>query len=428
VDGIQTMKIAMIHTPFWARAGGERQILRLAIELETMGHEVEIFTNGINEDSYPEFFEKVKVNVIPHPLAGKLPHGVTPQIAVPKISEAPQEAEEKVPGLRKWMRNMVGRQFYTSEVPSMIELGRKIPKGFDVINNHNFPTEWAALIAKKRLKAPVVWMCNEPPYWFFSPEQRSGLRKINWPLFELLDKTAVNYIDEIMVLSHVSEEYVRKAYNKPSRIVRTGVDVELFHKASGKNLRRERGLENSFVMLFVGGSRYVKRGDMVRALHILSEKFNDVRLILDTSREQDMLTRLSEKLGVKDKVLLLHSTSDVELAEVYAACDVFVYPSSASPWGLVVTEAMAASRPVIVSKQVGTSEIIQEGVNGIVIDRAKPEEIAKQVEVLMNNPKLRKKLGENAYQYIRANLSWERYAEKVESVFQETIWRSKDKR
>ena len=89
---------------------------------------------------------------------------------------------------------------------------------------------------------------------------------------------------------------------------------------------------------------------------------------------------------------------------------------------------MAASKPVIVSKQVGTSEIIQEGVNGIVIDRAKPEEIAEQVELLMNDPKLRKKLGENAYQYVRDNLSWERYAEKVESVFQETISRSKNNR
>jgi len=422
------MKIAMIHTPFWARAGGERQILRLAIELKKMGHEVEVFTNGINTGSYPEFFDKVKVNVIPHPLAGKLPRGVTPRIAAPEIRELAQNAAEKTPSLRKWMRNIVGRQFYTSEVPSMIELGRKIPKGFEIINNHNFPTEWAAFIAKKRLKAPVVWMCNEPPYWFFSPEQRGGLRKINWPLFELLDKTAVNYIDEIMVLSHVSEEYVRKAYSKPSRIVRTGVDVELFYKASGKSLRRQHGLEKSFVMLFVGGSRYAKRSDLVRALKILSEKTGDVKLILDTYRERDMLTRLSEKLGIKDKVLLLHSKSDAELAEVYAACDVFVYPSSASPWGLVVTEAMAASKPVIVSKQVGTSEIIQEGVNGIVIDRAKPEEIAEQVELLMNDPKLRKKLGENAYQYVRDNLSWERYAEKVESVFQETISRSKNNR
>ena len=45
----------MIHTPFWARAGGERQILRLAIELQKIGHEVEIFTSALNKESYPEF-------------------------------------------------------------------------------------------------------------------------------------------------------------------------------------------------------------------------------------------------------------------------------------------------------------------------------------------------------------------------------------
>lgn len=417
------MRIAMIHTPFWKRAGGERQILRLAIELEKLDHEVEIFTNAVNEDSYPEFLKKVKINVVPHPLTGKLPQVVAPQIAVTEIHEKPQSETEKSLSFRKWMRTRVGRQYYTSEVPAMIELGRKIPKGFDIINNHNFPTEWATFIAKSRLKIPAVWMCNEPPYWFFSPEQRSGLHKINWPLFEILDRVSVNYIDEIMVLSNVSGAYVRQAYDRSSKIVRTGVDVELFHEASGSRLRKKYGLENSFVMLFVGGSRYALRGDMVKALSILSKKYDNVRLIIDTSRGQEELTLLSEELRVKDKLLLLHSKSDVELAEVYAACDVFVYPASASPWGLVVTEAMAASKPVIVSKQVGTSEILIDDVNGIIIETAKPEEIAAQVERLMNSPELRRKIGGNAYKYVKDNLGWEKYAERVEKVFQDVLSR-----
>ena len=419
------MRIAMIHTPFWGRYGGERQILRLAIELQKIGHEVEIFTNAINKESYPEFFRRVKVNVIPHPLTGKLPAGLTPQIATPIIRQVPPEEAKKPLSLREWMRKIVGRQFYTSEVPSMLSLARKIPKGFDIINNHNFPTEWAAFFAKKRLKAPVVWMCNEPPYWFFAPEHKKGLRKINWPLFELLDRVAVSYIDEIMVLSHVSAEYVRKAYNRTATIVRTGVDTELFHNASGKDLRRKHGLEDNFVLLFVGGSRYARRSDIIRALYHLSKDFDNVRLILDVARQRKMLTKLAEKLGVSDKVLFLNSTSDQELAEVYAACDVFVYPASASPWGLVVTEAMAASKPVIVSKQAGISEIIQNGVNGIVVDHAKPKEIARQVEMLMSNPKLRKRIGENAYEYVKNSLSWEKYAKNVEKVFQETISHSK---
>ncbi len=422
------MKIAMVHTPFWRRAGGERQILRLAIEMQKRGHEVEIFTNAVNWESYPEFFNQVKLNVVPHPLSGKLPRGVTPQVAVQNVQEKNQGLDANAPGLRKWMSKIVGRQFYTSEVPAMFTLGRKIPSDFDIINNHNFPTEWAAFLAKKRLKAPVVWMCNEPPYWFFSPENRSGLRKVNWPLFEIVDKTCANYIDEIMVLSRVSQEYVRKAYHKPSRIVRTGVDVKFFHDASGKALRAKLGLEKAFVVLFVGGSRYAKRHDLIEAVALLAAKNPDIKLLIDTSREREELTKLSEQRGIKDKVLFLHSTNDAELAEVYAACDCFVYPSSASPWGLVVTEAMAAGKPVIVSREVGVSEIIESGVNGIVIDKASPQAIAEQVQQLMDDSMMRQRIGENAYRYVEENLSWEKYAERVENIFLQTLSAKKNRK
>ena len=422
------MRVAMIHTPFVARSGGERQILRLAIELQKMGHEVEIFTNGINKETYPEYFSKVKINVVAHPFEGSLPISMLPQMAQAKIRQTQEEPPSKSKGgrLTQKMLRFVLSQHYVNTIPAMLEIGRKIPKGFDIINNHNFPTEWAGFFAKNRLKIPVVWMCNEPPFWFFATD-KSRFRNINWPVFELLDKTAVRYIDDIMVLSHVAEGYVTKAYSRPSKVVRTGVDTELFHNAKGGIVRRKFNLEKCFVLLFVGSSHYAKRSDMIRALAFLSKKYHNVRLILDTSRELDKLIDLSEELGVKDKVILVNSRSDSELAEIYAACDVFVFPSSASTWGLVVTEAMAAAKPVIVSKQVGASEIIENYVNGIVIDRLTPEKIAEQVETLMNDSKLRKKIGENAYVYVRENLSWEKYAKTVESIFQEAIAKSKNK-
>ncbi len=423
------MRIALIHTPFEARSGGERQILRLAIELQKMGHEVEIFTNSVNLETYPEFFDKVKLNVIHYPLAGKLPPEWIPYILPPKITQIPQKRVQEAAHfgkIRRRVRKLWLGQYYVNHLPYMIEMGRKIPKRFDIINNHNIFTNWAGFVAKNRLKVPLVWMCNEPISWFFAPD-KSRFRKINWPMFEIIDRTTVNYIDEIMVLSHVSEKYVRNAYGRSSRIVRTGVDAELFHNAKGGGLRKKYDLEKSFILLFVGGSTYAKRSNLIRALAILSKKYSNVRLILDTYRERDFLTKLSEELGLKDKVLLLNSHSDVELAEVYAACDVFVYPSSASPWGLVVTEAMAAGKPVIISKQVGTAEIIQDYVNGIIIDKDTPEKIAEQIEILIEKPKLCKTIGENAYEYVKENLSWQNYAKNVEAVFLEEITRRKTK-
>jgi glycosyltransferase involved in cell wall biosynthesis len=417
----------MIHSPFMARSGGERQILKLTIELQKMGHEVEIFTSDIDRNTFPEFFDKVKINVIPHPLDGKLPPSWVPHIIPSKNYFATQTEVGNNALIKKWtervQRFWLGF-YYTNHLPYMVSLGKKIPKGFDIINNHNFMTEWAGFVAKNRLKVPLVWMCNEPPYWFFARDN-SRFRKIYWPIYEILDRTTVEYIDEIMVLSHVAETYVAKAYGRSSLIVRTGVDTELIHYSSGENLRKKYNIENCFVMLIVGGSNYARRSDTIKTLAILSKKYDNIRLIIDTYREREMLTSLSEELGVKDKLLLFNSRNDQELSEVYAACDVFAYPSAASTWGLVVIEAMAAGKPVIVSKQIGASEIIQNRKNGIIVDKATPDEIAKQVEILMNDSQLRKDIGKNAYEYVKENLSWEKYAQRVENVFETVIGRSK---
>lgn len=416
------MKIAMIHTPLLGRGGGERQILTLAIELQKLGHEVEIFTSAVNEEKcYPEMLRKVTINVIPHPLGTKMPIWLTPLEAHQKTHCS--EAEE-TSLLRGFMRKNIGRQFYTIpyELPSMLNIGRKIPKGFDIINNHNFPTEWAAFFAKKRLKVPVVWMCNEPPFWFFIPELRKGLRKVNWPIFEILDKVAVDFIDEIVVLSNIAREHVRKAYRKSSRVIRSGINMELFHDASGKSFREKHSLANDFALLQVGNLELNKRqADSIKTLYYLS-KNNNVKLILDGGGRREELIMLSERLGVRDNVLFLHSKSDEELAEVYAACDVFVFPAQIT-WGLAVIEAMSAAKPVIVSNKCGASEIVESGVNGIVVNQANPEQMTRHIERLINDSKLRERLGENAYEYVRNNLSWEKYARTMEKIFEQTISR-----
>ena len=415
------MRIAMIHTPLLGRGGGERQILRLAIELQKLGHEAEIFTSAVDEEKcYPDMLKQVTVKVIPHPFEKKMPKFLTP---LERSQRSPREECQETSFLRTWMRRNFGRQFYTVpyDLPSMLNLGRKVPKGYDIINNHNFPSEWAAFSAKKRLKAPVVWMCNEPPFWFFIPELRRGLRKVNWPVFELFDRVAVDYIDEIIVLSHVAQAYVRKAYKRPSKVVRSGTNVELFHNASGESIREKHGLKNDFILLQVGNLEINKRQvDSVRTLGYLSKNYDHIKLILDGGGRREELAKLSEKLGVKDKVLFLHTNDDEELAKVYAACDVFVFPAHIT-WGLAVIEAMASAKPVIVSRKCGASESIESGVNGIVVDHAKPEEMARHVERLINDSKLRKRLGENAYEYARNNLSWEKYARTMEKVFEQTI-------
>ena len=412
------MKIALIHTPLWGRGGAERQVLMLAIELQKLGNEVELFTPvAIKEACYPELMRQITIRetpknqFIPYTREGALTSSIS------KIGD--------ISGHRNPLRRIAVNQFYALGLPSMLRLGKSIPKGFDVINNHNAPTEWAAFEAKRRLKTPTVWMCNEPPSWFYFAPGRGIRKMLTWPLFELWDKTSVRYIDEITVLSHVAEKLVKNVYDRPAKVVRSGVDLEKFKNVSGNEIRQKHGLENDFVLLSVCNLAPIKRpADSIMALHLLSKRHDNVKLVFDGSGPRENLIRLAEKLGIKDKVLFLHSKNDEELVKVYASCDAFVFPPPIT-WGLAVIEAMAASKPVVVSNACGASEIIEDNVNGMVIEHAKPEQMAKKVEILINDSGLRRSIGRNAAEYVATNLSWKNYAKSMESIFEQTISQKK---
>ena len=407
----------MLQPTLTWRGGAERQVLNLAIELQKAGHEVEIFTCVLNVSCYPELLRQLTINEIKIPTL----QGVQTENSLKRLKPPSYKFFKKRSPIRRLARSF--RNYYYS-LPAMVNLGMKIPKGFDVINNHNCPTEWAAFFAKKRLNAPIVWMCNEPPFWFTNPNQRNALGKINFPLYEVLDKVSVNYIDQIVALSTIGGRRIEQAYNKPYEIVHTGVD--LFHRASGKEFRARYVLENDFLILQVGNIAPDKRQiDSLIALHIVSKKHDNVKLIFVGVGPIEQLVALSQKWGIENKVLFLHDCSDTELSQVYDACDVFVFPSQIT-WGLAVIEAMSASKPVLVSNKSGSSEVIKNGQNGFVIEEPYPKNMALHIENLIANSELRNTVGKNAYQYVKENLSWELYGRNMVSVFEKTLKKFKN--
>ena len=88
------------------------------------------------------------------------------------------------------------------EIIRMTQIARLVPKGFYLINYHDFPSEWAAYILKKRFGIPVVWMCNEPPFYFLKHVSRDYYSRailFNAPVYEVWDKWVARRLDAIMV-------------------------------------------------------------------------------------------------------------------------------------------------------------------------------------------------------------------------------------
>jgi len=108
--------------------------------------------------------------------------------------------------------------------------------------------------------------------------------------------------------------------------------------------------------------------------------------------------------ALPDAVFLGYLTGE-PLAKAYASADVFVFPSTTDTFGNVVIEAQASGLPVIVSDLGGPKELVEDGVNGLVTKAHDVEDVARAITLLVNDQKMRARLGAKARQSV-VDRSW----------------------
>ena len=104
--------------------------------------------------------------------------------------------------------------------------------------------------------------------------------------------------------------------------------------------------------------------------------------------------------------------------------DIFVLPSYNESFGIVYLEAMNCKLPIIGTMNEGISDIIVDGENGLLINQGDVDELEKKIELLANDDKKRKKIGENGYNTAK-NITWENNSLKLKQIFQEVIKNNK---
>jgi hypothetical protein len=110
------LKIAILQPSLTWRGGAERQVLSLAIELQKMGHEPEIFTCAVSDSCYPELLRELVVIEIKVPFIQGLQSK--------NLSKNPNfQVAKKRSAVRRLARSF--RNYYYS-LPAMVNLGMKI--------------------------------------------------------------------------------------------------------------------------------------------------------------------------------------------------------------------------------------------------------------------------------------------------------------
>jgi UDP-glucose:(heptosyl)LPS alpha-1,3-glucosyltransferase len=158
---------------------------------------------------------------------------------------------------------------------------------------------------------------------------------------------------------------------------------------------------------------------LLKALALLPD--SPVRLLVVSREDSAPARSMASSLGVEGRVQFLPPRKDVEF--YYAAADAYAGPSLEDTFALPPAEAMACGLPVIVSSANGTSEIITNGVNGLILgDPADAAGLAAMIQHLAGDEAFRTMLAENAARTAQ-NYTWERNGHQLSALFEEILQR-----
>ncbi|HEY9735498.1 MAG TPA: glycosyltransferase family 4 protein, partial [Trichocoleus sp.] len=123
---------------------------------------------------------------------------------------------------------------------------------------------------------------------------------------------------------------------------------------------------------------------------------------------------------VDARVHRLGSVSLQDKTDAIAACDLLCVPSMQESFGGVYTEAWSFAKPVIGGKISAIMDVIEDGVDGYVVNQ-EASEIADRICHLLQHPSQAQALGRAGQQKVLENYTWERLGQKTEQVYLHTL-------
>jgi phosphatidylinositol alpha-1,6-mannosyltransferase len=184
------------------------------------------------------------------------------------------------------------------------------------------------------------------------------------------------------------------------------------------------GFPQGQIILTVGrwaaSERYKGADELIGAVSQLRSSFPALRLIaVGGGDDLARLRNLASELGIADRVRFLEGVSRKELAACYAHADVFALPSTGEGFGLVFLEAMAFARPVVGAACGGATDVIEDGINGLLVPPRDPQRLAEALARLLRDSALRAELGRRGSEIVRHKYQFEIFRAGLERILAE---------
>ncbi len=243
---------------------------------------------------------------------------------------------------------------------------------------------------------------------------------------EAIDRLLGTFMQQchhIIVPSTSIKEMLADLYGVTEQVtvLPTGIDTAPYLSADGEAVRRREGWGDEKVLISVGRLAKEKNWEtLIKAVAKVIQEDSNVRLvILGDGDEKRDLVKLSEKLGVSAKIDLPGLVPFEEVPNYLAGADLFCFASMSETQGLVTMEAMAAGLPVVAVDATGTSDVVEEGVDGLLTGND-VNELADAIIRVLREDELRSSLKTAALEKVES-FAIKRQAEQMIGVYEKAI-------
>ena len=249
--------------------------------------------------------------------------------------------------------------------------------------------------------------------------------RLKFPL-DLVERVNLRYASHAITGNQDASDVLRKrGFKKPITILPLwGIDESLYTPKGGHLLRREIGIDQSFVVGYVG--RLVRAKGLLYLIEALARIEGVTLLVVGDGPLREEMAELAHRLGVE--TVFAGVVPHAQIVDYMNAMDVMVLPSLTTPsydpgfkeqFGHVLIEAMACETPVIGSNSGEIPHVLGDA--GLIFQEGDTDDLAHKLQLLMDSPPLSAELATKGRRRVLTKYTHQRIAEKTYQVFQEVL-------
>ncbi len=391
---LRLLHVVPTYLPAVRYGGPIRSVHALCRGLAAAGHDVHVFTTSVDGDGdssvplgTPVDLEGVKVTYFPSHHVRRLywspPMGRALSQAVPTFDLVHLHAIYLWP---MWAAARVARRHGIPYVSS--PRGMLVP---ELIRRKSawIKRAWLALIERRNLEKAAAIHAT-------STVEADHLAAFGWSL------------PKIWVIAHGVDDPEQTAGLPVSADVAAAIAGGSYALALGR-INWEKGLDRLIAALPLSpSSRVVIAGD---------DRENHAAFLLDLAR----------RMNVGDRVTIIARHIDgADKEALFAGAELFAMTSLSENFGLASFEAMRRGRAVLVTREVGMSEIVREANAGVVVEGT-PDAIAAGLNTLLADSEGRRRMGEAGRARVVARYGWPAIARQMEALYRSVLGRNAPK-